>query len=231
MTRENFTSINVIIDASGSMRHLQLDTIGSFNTFLTEQKAFPGEAAFTLCSFNTATHLVHDFVKLGAVPSLDAKTYSPTGGTALLDAIGTTIESVGKKLSALDESERPSKVLFLVITDGHENASKVYSPEKIKEMVQHQKDVYSWEFVFMGANIDAITAGQNLGVSTHNTLNYVPTAAGTADLYRSISANTTQYRSSNSSRADFFNQGASPIVDAAGHPITPPSSTPGSGSK
>lgn len=230
MTRENFTSINVIIDASGSMRHLQFDTIGSFNTFLKEQQAVPGEAAFTLCSFNTSINLVHDFAKLGAVPMLDAKTYAPTGGTALLDAIGTTIDSVGAKLAALDESERPSKVLFLVVTDGHENSSRVYSPERIKDMVQHQKDVYSWEFVFMGANIDAITAGANLGVSTQNTLNYVPTAAGTADLYRSISANTTQYRASNSSRADFFNQGVSPLVDAAGHPIVSPT-TPGSGSK
>lgn len=230
MTKENFTSINVIIDASGSMQHLQFDTIGSFNTFLDEQKAFPGEAALSLCSFNTSTNLIHDFVKLGGVPSLDAKTYAPSGGTALLDAIGSTIESVGTKLAAMDESERPSKVLFLVITDGHENSSRSFSPEKIKEMVQHQKDVYSWEFVFMGANIDAITAGQNLGVSTRNTLNYVPTAAGTADLYRTISSNTTRYRASNSSRADFFNQNASPLVDAAGHPITPPT-TSGSGSK
>jgi uncharacterized protein YegL len=194
--KENFTSINVIIDASGSMQHLQFDTLGSFNTFLTEQKAFPGEAAFSLCSFNTSTNLIHDFVKLGSVPSLDAKTYAPTGGTALLDAIGTTIDSVGKKLAAMDESERPSKVLFLVITDGHENSSKAYSSEQIKEMVQHQKDVYNWEFMYFGASLEQIAAGVNLGVDVRNTLSYTPTAAGVHDLYRSISNSATAYRTS-----------------------------------
>lgn len=206
MTKENFTSINVIIDASGSMAHLSHDTIGNFNTFLQEQKAFPGEAVFTLCTFNTDYHLVHDFVKIAGVPSLDAKTYIPQGGTALLDAMGTTIDSVGKKLAAMPEDERPSKVIFLIITDGHENSSKRFDPAQIKSMVEHQKDVYSWEFVFMGANIDAIATGTNLGISMQNTLNYVPSAAGTHDLYKSISSNTSTYRGSTSSRADFFNQ-------------------------
>jgi uncharacterized protein YegL len=222
MTKENFTSINVIVDASGSMSHLTHDTIGNFNTFLKEQKEFPGEAAFTLCTFNTDYRLPHDFVKIASVPSLDAKTYIPQGGTALLDAMGTTIDSVGRKLAGLPEEERPSKVIFLIITDGHENASKRYSAEQIKTMVEHQKDVYSWEFVFMGANIDAIAAGTNLGISMQNTMNYAATAAGTADLYKSISSNMSGYRSSNSSRADFFNAGQTQqgIGGAAG--VTPP---------
>lgn len=206
MTKENFTSINVIIDASGSMSHLAHDTIGNFNTFLKEQKEFPGEAVFTLCTFNTDYHLVHDFVKIAGVPNLGAKTYIPQGGTALLDAMGTTIDSVGRKLAGLPEDERPSKVIFLIITDGHENSSKRFDASQIKAMVEHQKDIYSWEFVFMGANIDAIAAGTNLGISMQNTLNYAPTAAGTHDLYKSISENMSSYRGSNSSRADFFNQ-------------------------
>ena len=206
MTRENFTSINVIIDASGSMSHLSHDTIGNFNTFLKEQKEFPGEAAFTLCTFNTDYRLAHDFVKIAGVPNLDAKTYDPQGGTALLDAMGTTIDSIGKKLAALPEEERPSKVIFLIITDGHENSSRRYTAAQIKTMVEHQKDTYSWEFVFMGANIDAIATGTNLGISMQNTMNYAATSAGTGALYKSISANTSAYRGSNSSRADFFNQ-------------------------
>lgn len=206
MTKENFTSINVIIDASGSMSGLTHDTINSFNTFLKEQKEFPGEAVFTLCTFNTDYRLPHDFVKIAGVPALDNQTYKPNGGTALLDAMGTTIDSVGRKLASMPEEERPSKVIFLIITDGHENSSRHYSAEQIKSMVEHQKDVYSWEFVFMGANIDAIAAGTNLGISAQNTLNYVPSAAGTHQLYRSISENMSNYRSSNSSRADFFNQ-------------------------
>lgn len=206
MTKENFTSINVIIDASGSMAHLSHDTIGNFNSFLKEQKEYPGEAVFTLCTFNTDYRLPHDFVKLGSVPNLDSKTYIPQGGTALLDAMGTTIDSVGKKLAALPEDERPSKVIFLIITDGHENSSRRYSSEQIKSMVEHQKDVYSWEFVFMGANIDAIATGTNLGISMQNTLNYDATSAGTHELYKSISSNMNSYRGSTSSRADFFNQ-------------------------
>jgi len=226
MTKENFTSINVIIDASGSMSHLSHDTIGNFNTFLQEQKAYPGEAVFTLCTFNTDYHLVHDFVKIAGVPVLDSKTYTPQGGTALLDAMGSTIDSVGKKLAALPESERPSKVIFLIITDGHENSSKRFDPAQIKAMVEHQKDIYSWEFVFMGANIDAIAAGTNLGISMQNTLNYVPSAAGTQDLYKSISSNVSTYRGSNSSRADFFNQtqqgGITPVVVTTTTTVTPP---------
>lgn len=224
MTKENFTSINVIIDASGSMSHLAHDTIGNFNTFLKDQKAFPGEAAFTLCTFNTDYHLVHDFVKIASVSDLDGLSYVPRGGTALLDAMGTTMQSVGQKLAALPEEERPSKVIFLVITDGHENSSHRFSPEQIKEMVEHQKDVYSWEFVFMGANIDAIATGAGLGISINNTLNYAPTSAGTQDLYRSISENMTAYRSSDSSRASFFDQTSNVVVqplvvDAQGNPI------------
>jgi hypothetical protein len=234
MTKENFTSINVIIDASGSMSHLTHDTIGNFNTFLKEQKAFPGEAAFTLCTFNTDYHLVHDFEKIANVPDLNHMNYMPMGGTALLDAMGTTMDSVGAKLAAMSEDERPSKVIFLIITDGHENSSHRYSSDQIKSMVEHQKDKYAWEFVFMGANIDAIAAGTNLGISVQNTMNYAPTSAGTASLYRSISNNMTSYRSSNSSRADFFNPGGgqatlqpggSPIVDASGNPIPPTNSS------
>ena len=148
--KDNFTSINVIIDASGSMQHLTHDTIGSFNTFLAEQKIVPGEAAFSLCIFSTDYRLVHDFAVLNSVPELTTKVYSPNGGTALLDAMGTTIDSVGARLSAMPEEERPSKVIFLIITDGAENSSKRFNADQIRAKVQHQKDVYSWEVVFIG---------------------------------------------------------------------------------
>lgn len=230
MTKENFTSINVIIDASGSMNHLIHDTIGSFNTFLTEQQAFPGEAAFTLCTFNTDYRLVHDFTPITSVPALDAATYRAEGGTALLDAMGTTMDSVGTKLAGMPEDQRPSKVIFLIITDGHENSSHRYKPAQIKSMVEHQKDTYSWEFVFMGANIDAIAAGAGLGIDVRNTLNYAATSVGTKSLYSTVSSSMNAYRSSGSSRGAFFdpNQPAtSPIVDAQGNPIpVDPASTP-----
>jgi hypothetical protein len=205
MTKENFTSINVIIDQSGSMQHLATDTIGSFNTFLSEQKVLPGEANFTLCTFNIDYRLVHDFVKLGSVPNLDDKVYKPNGSTALLDAMGNTINSVGAKLAAMPESERPSKVLFLIITDGQENASREFTKAQIKEMVEHQRNTYNWEFVFMGANIDAIAEGVSLGVAAANTMNYNATAAGTRDLYRSVSESVGNYRSSVNPQQNFFN--------------------------
>lgn len=225
MTKENLTSLNVIIDRSGSMSGLRADTIGSFNSFLAEQKAFPGEALLTLCTFSDDYRLVHDFVKIASVPALDTTTYRTDGNTALLDAMGATIDEVGRKLAAMPEEERPSKVLFLIITDGQENHSRRYSAGKIKEMVEHQRSVYSWEFVFMGANIDSITTGTNLGISAQNTLNYAPTAAGTHRLYSTISSSTRAYRSSNSSIApDFFNQSTVPQTATPATPATP--STP-----
>ena len=207
MTKENFTSINVIIDQSGSMAGLTTDTIGGFNTFLAEQKAVPGDAVFTLCLFSSDYRLVHDCIALASVPDLNDKTYRPGGGTALLDAIGTTIDEVGKKLGAMPEDDRPSKVIFLIITDGEENASLRYKePGRVRDMITHQREKYNWEFVFMGANIDAITAGTNLGISMNNTMNYDATAAGTKGLYSNVSDSMRSYRGGSSSKADFFNQ-------------------------
>lgn len=203
--KENLTAIAVIIDASGSMHSLTHDTIGSFNQFLTEQKAVPGEAIFSLCTFNDSYHLVHDFVTLSNVSELTIKTYSPSGGTALLDAMGTTIDNLGAKLAALPEEERASKVIVLVITDGHENASSRYTREQIREKVSHQQEKYSWSFVFLGANIDAFTAGTSMGFTRSNSVNYQATAAGTKVAYNAISSSMTSYRLANvSHQADFF---------------------------
>jgi uncharacterized protein YegL len=213
------------------MGHLQLDTIGSFNTFLKDQQAFPGECAFTLCTFNDDYRLVHDFEKIANVEDLSIKTYRPSGSTALLDAMGATIDSVGKKLAAMPEEERPSKVLFMVVTDGEENASRRYTREQIKSMVEHQRSVYSWEFVFVGANIDAFTAGTSMGFTAQNSVAYTASAAGTKRLYDTVSSNTRSYRSSRSSLApDFFGQtGQTPTNNVPVAPVDPAAtpSTPG----
>jgi uncharacterized protein YegL len=193
--KENLTSINVILDSSGSMKELASDTIGSFNSFLKEQKDFPGEAFFTLCTFSNNSRLVHDFVKLADVKDLSNETYHTEGGTALLDAIGSTIDSVGRKLAALPEEERPSKVLFVIHTDGQENWSKIYNHEQIKSMIEHQSKVYSWQFLFIGANIDAISTGSALGVSKGMSVNYTASPAGTKKMYSSLSNTTSSYRS------------------------------------
>jgi hypothetical protein len=232
--RDNFTSVNVIIDKSGSMGSLANDTIGGFNTFLADQKNVPGDVSFTLVVFNNHYDVVYDAVPLATVPELSVKTYRPSGGTALLDAVGTTINNVGAKLAAMSEEERPSKVIFLIVTDGEENASHEYKLEQIKDMVTHQREKYSWEFVFMGANIDAISAGTSLGISAANSVNYVASSVGTKSLYGAVSNSLKSYRISANQQADFFNQpGDNPIyltapvgvaapVDAT---VTPPDTT------
>lgn len=202
--KENFTSINVVIDRSGSMRRLVSDTIGGFNQFLNDQKGLPEDAVMTLCTFSTDYTLVYDFIKLEDIPDLTEKNYVVGGGTALLDALGTTINTVGNKLAAMPEDERPSKVLFLIITDGEENSSVEFSHAQIKEMVTHQKDVYNWDFVFMGANLDAIMAGDAIGISPSMTLNYDATSSGTKSLYKDISKSVTRYRTQGRSSSGFF---------------------------
>jgi len=202
--KENLTSINVLIDQSGSMAGLASDTIGGYNRFLADQKTVPGEALFTLCLFSSDSRLVHDCEPLAGVPDLSDKTYRPSGGTALLDAMGSTIEEVGRKLSEMSEDARPSKVIFLIMTDGQENSSTKYSSAQIKEMVNHQTEKYNWEFVFMGANIDSFTEGANLGVAVNNTMNYSATPAGTKGLYKSVSDGLRSYRTNISPRGNFF---------------------------
>lgn len=200
--KENFTSINVLIDSSGSMAHLTKDTIGGFNSFLVEQKAQPGTAMVTLCTFSTTVQPIHDCVDLQSVPNLTTDTYRAKGGTALLDTMGLSITKVGNKLAAMPEEERPSKVIFLIITDGEENSSKEYVLQTVKDMVSHQREKYNWEFVFIGANMDAISAGANLGVATNNSLNYEATMDGTKKLYQGLSKGISDYRMGTSNKFD-----------------------------
>lgn len=207
MTKENFTAIAVIADASSSMYPLAKETITNFNNFLNEQKENPAEAVFSLCVFSSKHNLVHDFVPLHSVEELTDQTYSCGGWTALLDAMGTTIDTLGTKLASMSEEERPSKVIVLVITDGEENASRRFTLDEIKAKVTHQREVYSWEFVFIGANIDAISTGTSMGFSAQNSVAYTPSAAGTGQLYRSVSSNLGSYRSSLAPKqVDFFGQ-------------------------
>ena len=195
MTKQNFAAIAVVIDESGSMSRLQADTIGGFNTFLNEQKALPGDAILTLTKFNTQATTVYDCVPLKDVAELSTATYHPSGGTALLDALGMTIDNLGRRLSVMSEEERPSRVVVLVITDGEENSSREYANSKIKEMVEHQQSKYSWEFLFIGANVDAFAAGTSLGFSTQNSVRYTASATGTHRLYSEVSKGLASVRS------------------------------------
>lgn len=227
MTKPNLTSIHVVMDESASMGHLRKETIEGFNTLVEGQKAVEGQALLSLVKFSNQPTVIYDAVPLETVKPMDDSQYRPSGFTALLDAVGLTITSAGQKFEALPEDERPSKVIVVIVTDGEENASKEYrDAERIRQMVKHQTEVYGWEFVFLGANIDAVQAGADLGVSSLNTVNYQASDKGTRSLYHSVNASLASSRSNASYEAgDFFARSANAslvdkqLVDADGNLI------------
>lgn len=191
---KDYTSINIILDSSGSMMSLVGSTLSGFNTFLAEQKVLPGKVDLTLVTFSDKHNMVHNCVSLNDIANLNVETYCPSGGTALLDAIGFTVNNVGAKLASMPESDRPSKVLFLIITDGAENSSHEFTKNQIKDMITHQQDKYSWSFVYMGANLDAISEGTSLGIAAANTYNYSADQSGTKSLYSNVSKGVSRHR-------------------------------------
>ena len=202
----NETDITVVLDRSGSMASVREDTIGGFNSFLEEQKAVPGFARVSLAQFDDQYEIVYERLSVQDAPALSPRTYVPRGSTALLDAIGRTINAVGARLAALPEDERPGKVLLAVMTDGEENASQEFSGPQIFEMITHQRDTYSWEVVFIGANQDAVLTGASYGLPAANALDYAATPAGTRHALSILSKATTKMRARPSSdvKEDFF---------------------------
>lgn len=187
----NLTEIVLILDSSGSMQPIQADTLGGINTFISEQKKVPGEANLSLVLFNTNITQKFNSINIQSVNELAKEDYKPDGGTALFDAIGITINEIGRVLVAKPESQRPGKVIFAIMTDGEENRSKEFTREKIFSMITEQREKYSWEFIFLGANQDAISAGSSIGI--RNNINY--NTANTEGLYASVSNTMTSYRS------------------------------------
>ena len=194
MNTKDYSEIVVIVDRSGSMQAIREDAIGGFNTFLEEQKKVPGSANLTLVLFNHEYQLVHSAVPLDNVKALDSATYIPGGTTALLDAVGRTIDDIGKRLSETADADRPNKVIVAILTDGLENASKDYKRERISEMISHQRDKYKWEFFFLAANQDAIQSGTSIGVAVANTMSFAATPDGTKTAYRGMSNSVTRSR-------------------------------------
>lgn len=151
----NLTEIAFVLDRSGSMEAMKVEAIGSFNHFIEVQKKEPGDVRFTLVLFDHEYEKLFDHMVLSEVPPLTDQTYEPRGNTALLDAMGRTIDEIGQRLAATPENQRPSKVIVACLTDGFENASKHYDNTKIAQMIDHQRSVYSWEFVFLGATLES----------------------------------------------------------------------------
>ena len=196
--KKNFTKIVFILDASGSMHHLRDDTIGGFNAMIEEQKGLPGTVSVTTVLFDTEVSILHDNVPLEAMEPLTRNDYCPGGGTALLDAVGGTIDVVGEELATLPEEERPDKVLFVITTDGQENASRAFSKEMVKQRIEHQQSKYNWRFIFLGANIDAVSTGASLGFGNGYSKTYTATQVGTESVYKAMSKTITTARSADS---------------------------------
>lgn len=187
MPNKKFSEIVCIIDRSGSMSSILDDAIGGFNTFLAEQKKFPGNVALTLVQFDDQYKVVHENKPLAEVPDLNCDTFVPRGVTALLDAIGKTIKNVGARLQNTPKNARPEKVVVAILTDGHENASRVFSRDTISEMISHQKEKYSWEFIFLAANQDAIQEGARFGIAAKDAVSFKANGVGVRSAYTTMS--------------------------------------------
>ena len=192
--KNGYAHIVILLDRSGSMETIKSDTIGGFNRFLSEQQAVPGEATLTLVQFDDVTETHALFSSLGAVAPLSNSNYTTRGCTALLDAMGRTITQTGEDLKAIHEDMRPDRVLFVVITDGLENASREYKKQQIRDMVKMQESTYNWKFVFLGANMDAIAEGGSFGMAVNATMTFSPTGKGINNVFATMSRSTSDYR-------------------------------------
>lgn len=193
--KQDHTDITIILDRSGSMQSVQADTIGGYNSFIAAQAKLPGVASMSLVQFDDRYEVVYGGVASAQVKPLDDLTFVPRGSTALLDAIGRTINDVGARLAALPEYSRPSKVILVILTDGQENASRQFNRQQVFGLITHQREVYGWDFVFLGANQDAIAAGASIGIAANSSLSYAADCAGTHDVFVSTSSYVANSRS------------------------------------
>lgn len=181
----NLTEVIFILDRSGSMAHLTEDTIGGFNSFILKQMEEPGELKLTTILFDDKYEVLHNGLNVKDVAMLTKSDYWARGMTALLDAVGRTIDDVGMRLDKTPEDQRPGKVLVVITTDGLENASRKYSVDAVRQLIELQTNVYKWQFIFLGANIDAVATAKGLGINT--SANYTATSSGTRSLYDTVS--------------------------------------------
>lgn len=185
---KNITEIVYILDRSGSMGGLEADTIGGFNSMMEKQKKTGEDALVSTVLFDDECEVLYDRVPLGKVEKMTDRQYYVRGCTVLLDAVGGAIKHIGNVHKYAREEDRPAKTIFVITTDGMENASRNYSYEKVQKMVKRQQKKYGWEFIFIGANIDAYAEAQKLGVRKERAVNYVSDSVGTATVYAGVSA-------------------------------------------
>lgn len=188
----NLTEIIFILDMSGSMTPLIEDTIGGFNSLIEKHKKSEGECKVTTVLFNDVSWKIHDCIDIKEIQPITRDQALTFGCTALLDTVGKTIDEVGVRLAATPEEERPCKVTVVITTDGEENASRKYTQEKIKEMIELQQNTYNWTFMFLGANINAEQVGSSYGITHGHSHTYTGSGRGVASVYSAV-ANSLDY--------------------------------------
>ena len=192
--KKNLTEIVFILDRSGSMAGLEDDTIGGFNAMIEKQKKEQGEAFVSTVLFDNVSEVIHDRVDIQKVEPMTRKDYYVRGCTALLDAVGGAIHHIGNVHKYAREEDRPEKTIFVITTDGMENASRQYSYKDLKRMIERQKEKYGWEFLFLGANIDAAKEAARFGINADRAANYHADRQGTGVIYETVSDAIGQVR-------------------------------------
>ena len=199
--KKNLTEIVFILDRSGSMAGLEEDTIGGFNSMIEKQKGEPGEAYVSTVLFDNVSEVIHDRIDIQKIEPMTRNQYYVRGSTALLDAVGSAIHHIGNVHKYARPEDRPEKTLFVITTDGMENASRQYSYERVKMMIERNTDKYGWEFIFLGANIDATKEAARFGIRADRAANYNADSVGTAVVYEAVCDAVCSVRSSKSMSA------------------------------
>ena len=199
----NVTELVFILDRSGSMAGLESDTIGGFNAMLEKQKKEPGTAYVSTVLFNNFGCVLHDRLEVQKVPPMTDADYQVGGCTALVDAIGDAIHHIGNIHKYARSEDVPEHTLFVITTDGMENASRRYDSARVKQMIEHEKSKYGWEFLFLGANIDAVETAKHFGISEDRAVNYHSDSVGTRLNYEVVSCAITSMRSGAPMSADW----------------------------
>ena len=196
--RKGLTEVVFILDRSGSMSGLEADTIGGFNSLIEKQKKEEGEALISTVLFDDRTEVLYDRVPVKKVEPMNDRQYYVRGCTALLDAVGGAIHHIANVYKYAREEDRPEKTLFIITTDGMENASRLYSYREVKKMVEHEQQKYGWEFLFLGANIDSVQVAGRFGIRADRAMNYECDSAGTATNFRALSRTVSAVRQAES---------------------------------
>lgn len=201
--KNNITELVFILDRSGSMAGLESDTIGGFNSLIEKQKKEDGECYVSTVIFDNVSEVLHDRVKLAEVNKMTEKEYTVRGATALIDAIGGAIHHIKNVHKYIRPEDVPEHTMFVITTDGMENASHQYSSDQVKKMIEEQKEKCGWEFLFIGANIDAVETAAKFGINSDRAVNYHADTVGTGVLYETVSATVCNFRKHAPLQADW----------------------------